>query len=63
MNAFSLFLSCLALWIAVVAIHRNAVLSNEVGKCKIIEITLQGRCDELEAKLKAIRLEGRENAP
>jgi hypothetical protein len=50
MNTFSLFVSLVALAIALLALHRNAVLSNEVGKCKIVEIGLQYRLDRLEGK-------------
>lgn len=50
MNAFSLLVAIIALGIAVLALHRNAVLSNEVGKCKIVEISLQHRLDQLEGK-------------
>jgi hypothetical protein len=34
--------------ISVLALYRNAVLSNEVGKCKMVEIGLQKRLDKLE---------------
>lgn len=50
MNIFSLFVALIALAIAVLALHRNAVLSNEVGKCKMVEIGLQHRLDQLEGK-------------
>lgn len=50
MNTFSLFVALIALAIAVLALHRNAVLSNEVGKCKMVEIGLQHRLDQLEGK-------------
>jgi hypothetical protein len=50
MNAFSIFVALVALAIAVLALHRNAVLSNEVGKCKMVEIGLQHRLDQLEGK-------------
>jgi hypothetical protein len=47
-DILSLLVACLALGIAVLALHRNAVLSNEVGKCKMVEIGLQKRLDRLE---------------
>jgi hypothetical protein len=50
MNTFSLFVAFVALAIALLALHRNAVLSNEVGKCKMVEIGLQHRLDRLEGK-------------
>jgi len=50
MNDFSLFIALVALAIAVLALHRNAVLSNEVGKCKMVEMGLQHRLDQLEGK-------------
>jgi len=49
MNTFSFILAILALAVAVLALHRNAVLSNEVGKCKMVEIGLQHRLDRLES--------------
>jgi len=50
MNAISLFVALVALAVAVLALHRNAVLSNEVGKCKMVEIGLQHRLDRLEGR-------------
>jgi hypothetical protein len=47
-NFLCLLVACLALAIAALALHRNAVLSNEVGKCKMVEIGLQKRLDRLE---------------
>jgi len=49
-NLFCLLVACLALAIAVLALHRNAVLSNEVGKCKMVEIGLQKNLDRLEGR-------------
>ena len=43
-------MALVALAIALLALHRNAVLSNEVGKCKMVEIGLQHRLDRLESK-------------
>ena len=50
MNTLSLLVALVALAAAVLALHRNAVLSNEVGKCKMVEIGLQHRLDQLEGK-------------
>lgn len=50
MNTLSVFVDLIALAIAVLALHKNAVLSNEVGKCKMVEIGLQHRLDQLEGK-------------
>jgi len=50
MNTFSFFVALLALAVAILALRRNAVLSNEVGKCKMVEIGLQYRLDRLEGK-------------
>lgn len=43
-------MALVALVVAALALHRNAALSNEVGKCKIVEISLQHRLDQLEGK-------------
>lgn len=49
-NFFSTLVSLLALFIAALALHRNAVLGNRVGMCQMVEITLQHRLDKLENK-------------
>ena len=47
----SLFIAIISLGLAILSLHRNAVLSNEVGKCKMVEIGLQHRLDRLEAQM------------
>lgn len=49
-NFLSLFIALLALCIAVLALHRNAVLANKVGMCVMVEISLQHRLNKLENK-------------
>ena len=46
----ALCVALLALAAAVLALHRNAVLSNEVDKCRMAEIALQKRLDRLEGR-------------
>lgn len=48
MNTVTVVLSIFALGVAGLALHRNAVLSNEVGKCKMVEIGPRHRLDKLE---------------
>ena len=50
MDLLTLLIAIFALSVAVLALHRNAVLSNEVGKCTIVEISLQHRLDQLEER-------------
>lgn len=49
-NFLSLFTALLALCIAVLALHRNAVLANKVGMCVMVDISLQHRLNKLENK-------------
>lgn len=49
-NFLSLLIAFLALGIAALSLHRNAVLANKVGMCVMVEITHKHRLDKLEGK-------------